>query len=60
MKKTWIRVRRHVKVVVYLSWTNWTFGIWWGRPRKRAAWQWGVDLGPLEFVITPLFKRPSR
>lgn len=30
-----------------LTWTNWTFGVWWDRRRLKA---FGIDLGPLEIV----------
>lgn len=39
-------------------WTNWTFGVWWSKERRRNAI--GVDLGPLEVVwyenLTPVPK----
>lgn len=28
------------------TWTNWTFGVWFGRVGRRQLW--GIDLGPLE------------
>lgn len=33
-----------------LSWSNWTFGVWWG---GKPMFRWktiGVDLGPLELT----------
>lgn len=33
---------------VRVTWTNWTFGIWWG-PIARNSFI-GVDVGPLEIV----------
>lgn len=39
------------KWLVSLTWTNWTFGFWYGRFSKNKA-AWGIDIGPLELVYT--------
>lgn len=44
----------------YLTWhwTNWTFGVWWGRLSTGASG--GVDLGPLEFTVRKrVTRRPT-
>lgn len=34
--------------IITLSWTNWTFGVYWGKIGNK--YMIGVDLGPLEIV----------
>ena len=34
------------------TWTNWTFGVWWGRLTKRSPMHLGIDFGPLEWLFT--------
>jgi hypothetical protein len=40
------------------SWTNWTFGVWYGKFSGRHAI--GVDMGPLELIWKQVYvKRPG-
>jgi hypothetical protein len=41
-----------MKMRIRFTWTNWTFGIWWGRfsKSKRQPNHFGLDLGPLELI----------
>lgn len=56
MKFLWQRqvpVGRYSRLSMRLSFTNWTFGIWWGdmgyaRQKKRC---YGIDLGPFELTL---------
>lgn len=32
-----------------LNWTNWTFGIWFGRINRKTK-AFGIDLGPFEML----------
>lgn len=43
---------------VTISWTNWTFGVHWGKIGR--TYMFGVDLGPLEIVRTRTFIRSAR
>lgn len=43
---------------VTLSWTNWTFGVYWGKIGRK--YMIGVDLGPLEIVRVRAFVRSER
>ncbi len=39
---------------VRFQWTNWTFGIWWGKfsKSKSAPNHFAVELGPLQIIWT--------
>lgn len=43
---------------VRLSWTNWTFGVYWGKIGRK--YMIGIDLGPLEIVRVRSFIRSER
>lgn len=43
---------------VKLTWTNWTFGAWWGKIGRK--YMIGIDVGPLEIVRTRAFVRSTR
>lgn len=43
---------------VTVSWTNWTFGAWWGKIGRK--YMIGIDIGPLEIVRTRSFVRSAR
>ena len=32
------------------TWSNWTFGVWWGRCGPAYPLHVGLDVGPLEIV----------
>lgn len=46
---------------VRFEWTNWTFGVWWGKVGKTH--NIGVDLGPLQmcWIKTEIYnpRRPQ-
>lgn len=43
---------------ITLSWTNWTFGVYWGKVGKK--YMVGIDFGPLEIVRVREFVRSER
>lgn len=43
---------------VTVTWTNWTFGAWWGKVGKK--YMLGIDLGPLEITRVRSFVRSTR
>lgn len=43
---------------IKLTWTNWTFGAWWGKIGKR--YMIGIDIGPLEITRVRAFVRSTR
>lgn len=49
--KRWQSAKIPPFVLVTLSPTNWTFGIWWSRGTiSRRRTMIGVDIGPLELM----------
>lgn len=48
----------HWKWQVRITWTNWTFGAWWGKIGRK--YMIGIDVGPLEIVRTRSFVRSTR
>lgn len=43
---------------VTLSWTNWTFGVYWGKVGRK--YMIGIDVGPLEISRVRKFVRTER
>lgn len=43
---------------VKVTWTNWTFGAWWGKVGRR--YMIGIDVGPLEVTRVRTFERSTR
>lgn len=43
---------------IKLTWTNWTFGVYWGKIGSK--YMLGVDVGPLEIVRVRKFVRSTR
>lgn len=48
------------KWTVRVTWTNWTFGVWWLRGRHRDGTAVGVDVGPIEVTIELLVRARHR
>lgn len=42
---------------IALTWTNWTFGIWWAQIHRDRAF--GIDLGPLEMSWSKRIRLPN-
>lgn len=43
---------------VKFTWTNWTFGVYWGKIGRK--YMIGIDIGPLEIVRVRKFVRTER
>lgn len=52
-----------MKFVYRFSWTNWTFGLWWGKFGRTGRFLFGLDLGPWELIwrdMRPLRERGKK